>query len=371
MTPGHSSEANAEANTVAVPGNPPLATDFRSDTVTRPTAAMYERMRTAPLGDDGLDGDPTVRELETRVAHTLGKAAGLFVPSATMGNLLAVLAQAERQSQVLMESTAHMLVSERGGATFGGVFYAGIAGTAGAMNLDALEQALRSHAPLPTRLVCVETTHNNAGGAVLPLAHLHAVGEQARRHGAAVHLDGARLFNAAVALGESAQTVAQAADTVSLCLSKGLSAPAGAVLAGGAAIIAHARQLRKMLGGTQRQIGLIAAAGLEAVETMPAQLARDHAQAQSLSLALNAIRPALLRASLPQTNIVLLDLPPRGPDSAAWARYLGANGIGVRPWGEHRLRLVTHRHIEPAGVDAAARAFQAAARALLPDEAAR
>jgi len=342
-----------------------LVVDLRSDTVTQPTEAMYERMRTAPLGDDGLDGDPTVRELEVLVAGKLGKEAGLYVPTATMGNLLAVLSQAERQSQVILESAAHMFVSERGAATLSGVFYLGLPGVAGAMDLDSLEQALRSSKALQTRLVCMETTHANAGGAVLPLAHMQAVQERAHSRGACVHLDGARLFNAAVALNVSADAVARSADTISLCLSKGLSAPAGAVLAGPAATINRTRRLRKMLGGTQRQIGVLAAAGLEAVQAMPDRLVQDHVHARRLSQALNSIHPLLLRATVPDTNIVLLDLPATGHDSGIWADELRKVGVLVRAWGGRRLRLVTHRHIDASSIDAAVSAFRVTAQKLL------
>lgn len=342
-----------------------IVADLRSDTVTQPTAAMYERMRTAPLGDDGLDGDPTARELEALVARKLGKQAGLYVPTATMGNLLAVLSQAQRQAQVVLESMSHMFVSERGAATLSGLFYLGIPGVAGAMNLDALEQALLPSGALRTALVCMETTHGNAGGAVLPLAHMQAVRDLAHNRGARVHLDGARLFNAAVALNVPADEVAQSADTVSLCLSKGLSAPAGAVLAGPSATIDHARRLRKMLGGTQRQIGVLAAAGLEAVQAMPQRLVQDHVQARRLSEALNSIHPALLHANVPATNIVLLDLPANGRDSSVWAHELAKAGVLVRVWGAQRLRLVTHRHIDAACVDAAIAALRKTAQKLL------
>jgi len=342
-----------------------LVADLRSDTVTHPTQAMYERMRTAPLGDDGLDGDPTVRELEALVADKLGKQAGLYVPTATMGNLLAVLSQAERQAQVVLESTSHMFTTERGVATLSGLFYLGIPGVAGAMDLDALEQALLPSGSLQTALVCMETTHANAGGAVLPLAHMQAVHDLARSRRACVHLDGARLFNAAVALNVSADEVTRSADTVSLCLSKGLSAPAGAVLAGPQATIERARRLRKMLGGTQRQIGVLAAAGIEAVQTMPHRLVQDHVHARRLSQALNSIHPELLHADMPTTNIVMLDLPATGHDSSIWTHELGKAGVLVRAWGARRLRLVTHRHIDDTRVDAAIAAFRKTADKLL------
>lgn len=358
-------------NTSTLPQTPPVEDDsadfidLRSDTVTQPTPAMYERMRSARLGDDGLDGDPTARELEARTADLLGKQAGLYVPTATMGNLLAVLAQAGRQSQVVMESTSHMFLTERGGATLCGVMYQGIAGVAGAMDLPALAQAVQPGNSLRTELVCMETTHVNAGGTVLPLAHMQSVCEIAQAAGARVHIDGARIFNAAVALQVSVAAVARFCDTVSVCLSKGLSAPAGAVLVGPAETIARTRQLRKMLGGTQRQIGVLAAMGLEAVETMPQRLAQDHALARRLSEALGKIRPDRIGITRPASNIVFVELPTNVPDSPVWARELKKHGVLIRPWGPRRIRLVTHRHIAPADIDAAALGFQLAARSLL------
>ena len=200
---------------------PANAVDLRSDTVTLPTEAMYERMRGAPIGDDALDGDPTVRELEAYVAAQLGKQAGLFVPSCTMANLLAVLAQTQRNEQVILESTAHMYTSERGAATFTGVFYHCVPGADGAMDLNWLEEALLTEGMrLKTSLVAMETTHNNAGGTVLPLDHMRSVYGMANSRGISVHLDGARMYNAAVALGVTPLEIAQHADTVSLCLSR-------------------------------------------------------------------------------------------------------------------------------------------------------
>jgi len=339
--------------------------DLRSDTVTLPTPAMYDRMRTAALGDDGLDGDPTARALEVLVAKTLGKASGLYVPTATMGNLLAVLTQAERQSQVVLEASAHMLVSERGGPLFGGVTYTGIPGVAGAMDLEQLTLALKPSGALRTELVCMETTHVNAGGAVLPLDHMEAVWNASRRAGVRVHLDGARLFNAAVALDVDPAAIACHADTVSICLSKGLSAPAGAVLAGPSDTIAHAKRLRKMLGGTQRQIGVVAAAGLDAVATMAGRLAQDHALASLLSEALRGVLPESVVVSTPATNIVFVDLSGAVADSAAWAEALEKNGVLIRPWGARRIRLVTHRHIDANAVNTAAAGFRRAGQSLL------
>lgn len=339
--------------------------DLRSDTVTLPTSAMYERMRTAALADDGLDGDPTARALEVLVATTLGKASGLYVPTATMGNLLAVLAQAQRQSQVVLEASAHMFVSERGGALLSGVTYTGIPGVAGEMDLAHLALALKPSGALRTELVCMETTHVNAGGAVLSLDHMGAVWNAARSVGARVHLDGARLFNAAVALDVDPAAIACHADTVAICLSKGLSAPAGAVLTGPSDTIAHARRLRKMLGGTQRQIGVVAAAGLEAVETMSGRLIQDHAMASRLSEALRRVLPGSVGVGTPATNIVFIDLPEAVADSVVWTEALRTGGVLIRPWGARRIRLVTHRHIDASAVDTAAAGFGRAAESLL------
>lgn len=334
--------------------------DLRSDTVTRPTEAMYERMRAAPIGDDGLDGDPSVRELEAAVAALLGKEGGLFVPSCTMANLLAVLAQGGRNEQMAIEASAHMATSERGAATFTGMFYATVPGEAGAMDLSRLEDTVRGGGhKLRTALIAVETSHNNAGGTVLPIAHLRAVHEIAARQGIPVHLDGARLLNAAAALAVAPRALADHVDTVSLCLSKGLSAPVGAVLAGPRATIARARGLRRMIGGTQRQAGIMAAAGLEGLQQMAARLVDDHARARRFSERINAAGGPL-RASKPQTNIVMVDVSASGRGSQDWVDQL-ADQVRVRAWTPQQLRCVTHRHIDDAAIDRAAAAMLARA----------
>lgn len=332
--------------------------DLRSDTVTRPTPAMYARMQAAPLGDDGLDADPTTRELEAVAAGILGKEAGLFLPSCTMANLVATLAQVERNRQVVLEARSHMFTSERGAATFTGTFLNVVPGTDGAMDLGLLAEALQTSATgLETGMIALETSHNNAGGAVLPLAHMRAVQDLAYARGIPTHLDGARLFNAAVHLDVTPREIADHVDTVSLCLSKGLSAPMGAILAGPRRVVDRARRLRRMLGGTQRQTGIVAAAGLEAVEIMGSRLHEDHARARRLSERLNHLHPAL-SASIPQTNIVQVDLSRTGRDSARWVADLEQAGLRVRPLGRHRLRCVTHRHIGDAEIQAAIGAFR-------------
>lgn len=334
------------------------AVDLRSDTVTRPTEGMYERMRSAAIGDDGLDGDPTARKLEALASEILGKEASLFVPSCTMANLLAILSQSQRSEQVVMESSAHIYTSERGAATFTGLFYLGVAGVGGEMDLGNLEEVLAGGGhKLKTALVALETSHNNAGGTVLPLAHMGAVRDMAKARGVPVHLDGARLFNAAVALGVAPADVAKPADTVSLCLSKGLSAPVGAILSGPHSVIEKSRTMRRMLGGTQRQVGIMAAAGLNAIETMGARLGDDHRRARVLSDGINSLGNSL-SATRPQTNIVQIDVSASRRDSATWTMELERLGVRVRPWGKQRLRSVTHRHIDDADIARAIEAFR-------------
>ncbi len=335
--------------------------DLRSDTVTRPTDAMYEAMLQARLGDDGLDGDPTARELEETVAGMLGKESGAYFPSLTMANLAAVMAQAGRQDLVLAHADSHIYGAERGGAALSGAFYQPIAGAAGEMDLESLSQALGANrSKLRCALVCLENSHNSAGGAVLPLAHTAAVAALAHGAGASVHLDGARLFNAAAHLKAPVSALAEGADTVAICLSKGLSAPMGAVLAGSRAIIGQARALRRALGGNQRQVGIAAAAGLVAVRDMAARLEADHETARRLAGALKAVDG--LGVNAPQTNIVLVDTRQTGRGARTWEALLRQAGVLARPWGEHALRCVTHRHISLEDGDRAAAVFAAVAQ---------
>lgn len=332
------------------------AIDLRSDTVTAPTPDMYEAIARARLGDDGLDGDPTARELEDVTAGLLGKQAGVYFPSATMANLAAIMAQAGRQEIVLAQEDSHIYCAERGGAGLSGVFYAPLPGNDGAMDTGRLHEALAANrSKLRTAVVCLENSHNSAGGTVLPLAYMEQVAGMAHQAGAVVHLDGARLFNAATYLQVPAKAIADHCDTVAVCLSKGLSAPMGAVLVGESATMAKARALRRALGGNQRQVGIAAAAGLVAIRVMTARLGEDHASAARLSAGLRQI-PAL-RVSMPQTNIVLVDTAGTGQAAQAWAALLRQRGVLVRPWGQSSLRCVTHRHIGLADVDKAAAIF--------------
>jgi threonine aldolase len=330
--------------------------DLRTDTVTQPTAAMLAAMQTATQGDDSRDGDPTVIKLEALAAARTGKEAGLYMPSGTMTNLIAVLAHTQRAGEVLLERGAHMLNTELGGlAAVAGVFYKGIRGTRGAMDTDELRVAVRpmTRNNFGTTLICMETTHNGAGGTVLPLAHMKTVHELAQQHGIPVHTDGARLFNAAVALGVPAADIARHTDSVCFCVSKGLSAPVGSVLCGSGAFIERARPFRRMVGGNMRQAGSIAAAGIVALETMIDRLKDDHASAKRLASGFHAIDASLTDPADVETNIVRVNVRASGRSAAQWAEDFKARGIAVSPADSVSLRFVTHRHISNADVDAA------------------
>jgi len=340
--------------------------DLRSDTVTKPTEAMLERMRRAELGDDSRDGDPTVRELEALAAARTGKQAAMFVPSGTMGNLVALLTHARPGCTVLLEANAHILRSEMGGiAQIAGLFHKAIPGERGAMDLDRLAEAvspgLSAHR-LGTALICLENTHNDAGGAVLSLEHMAAVHALAERHGVPVHTDGARLFNAAVKLGVPAAEICRHTDTLSFCVSKGLSAPIGSLLVGTHGFIMQARAFRRMVGGNLRQAGGIAAAGIVALETMVERLADDHAAARRLADALHRIDPTLVQPERVETNIVQVETAASGRSAAEWIAALEQEGVRAGAWSGSLLRLVTHRHIDAAAVERASAAFAAVHR---------
>ncbi|WP_270933912.1 GntG family PLP-dependent aldolase [Falsiroseomonas oryzae] len=321
--------------------------DFRSDTVTRPTPAMRAAMAAAEVGDDGYADDPTVNALQRRAARLLGKEAALFVPSGTMGNLCALLALTGRGEEVLLESSSHIIRSEMGGiAAVAGLAWRALAGQRGAIPIAAIDAVFAGGAHAVARLrpslLCLETTHNAAGGAVLPLPYLAEARAAAQRHGMALHIDGARLFNAAVALGVPAEAIARHADTVTFCLSKGLGAPVGALLCGPAPFIERGRLFRRMLGGAMRQSGVLAAAGLVALDGIAERLAADHRRARDLATGLAAIHPGLCDPAAVETNIVMLDFTPSGRDAAEWARLLGVRGITCRATDAARMRLVTH-----------------------------
>ena len=331
--------------------------DFRSDTVTEPTEEMREAMKRAKVGDDGREGDPTVRELEEYSAQLLGKEAGLFVVSGTMGNLVPILAHTTHGQEMILERDAHIYWYEVGGmAAVGGLVVNRVPGTYGVMRADDVEAAIRGdnvHFP-KTGLICVENTHNVAGGTCWTVAEMAAVRKVAEKRGIPVHLDGARIFNAAVALGVPPKDIAAQTDSLTFCLSKGLSAPVGAIIAGTKTFIEAAKKKRKMLGGTLRQGGVIAGAGLVAVKTMVNRLAEDHANAKVLAGKLNAIPGVSVLMHTVQTNIVRTNVAGLGVPAATVAAKLAEDGVLVLSPTSDALRWLTHRHVTAADVDQAA-----------------
>jgi threonine aldolase len=341
--------------------------DLRSDTITRPTEAMLQAMLEATLDDDSRDSDRTVRKLEAAAAERMGKEAAAYVPSGTMANLVAVLAHTNRGGEVLLESGSHILNSELGGITaVAGAFYKGIPGHRGAMDLARLEEALRgpTRQNFGTALVCMETTHNRAGGAVLPIAHMRAVHELAARRGVPVHIDGARIFNAATALRVDASSIAQYGDSIAFCVSKALSAPVGSLLCGSTGFVERARAFRRMVGGNMRQAGPLAAAGIVALESMVGRLGDDHATAKQLARGLHALDAAYVDPDDVETNLVKVRVPEDGATAAEWSAQLERDGVRVSPCERYALRFVTHRHIGDADIDKTVQAFSSVAKRL-------
>jgi threonine aldolase len=339
--------------------------DLRSDTVTRPTAAMREAMASAEVGDDVYGEDPTVNELQRRAAELLGKEAALFVPSGTMGNQIAIACHAPRGSEVICEARSHVLDYEMGAmAAIAGVIPRAVAGRdGGRLAWEDVRGAIRPFTSYNsgTGLVTVENTHNMAGGTVLPLDAAREVCECARERGLATHLDGARVFNAAAALGVTAAEVAAPFDTVMFCLSKGLAAPVGSLLAGPASLVEEAWIVRKRLGGGMRQAGVLAAAGLVALERMVGRLAEDHANARVLAGGVAALPGVAADPETVQTNIVIFDLDERAPDAAELSARLRDRGVLANPVGPRRMRMVTHCDVSR---DDCATAVEATADAL-------
>ncbi len=349
-----------------MPASTPLPRlDFRSDTVTHPTAAMRQAMAQAAVGDDVYGEDPTVNRLETLAAEMTGKQAGLFLPSGTMGNLVAVLTHCGRGDEAIVGTLSHTFLYEAGGiSALGGVHSRQIPNQPdGTLKLEDIRAAIRSDDPHfpPSRLLVLENTHNRCGGVPLDATYTRAAADLAHRHGLSVHLDGARLFNAATALGVPAAELAAPADSVTFCLSKGLCAPVGSVLCGSREFIHRARRIRKQLGGGMRQAGVLAAAGLVALRDIAPRLGEDHRRARALAEGLGAIPGIVLDPGTPRTNMVYLTLDASLPaDAAALAARLKARGIRVGAVGERRFRLVTHYWIDDESVSEAVAAFREA-----------
>jgi len=331
--------------------------DLRSDTLSLPTEEMLRSIQEAKLGDDSRDGDPTVLELEALAAGMLGKEAAMLSPSGTMSNLIAMRTHTEPGGSAIVEQNAHLYGMEFGGlAAACGLLVLPVPGRLGAMDLDSLRIAAgRAGAGFPSRgLLCLENTHNTAGGTVIPPDYTDRCCDIARAHQLPVHLDGARLFNAAVALKVEARELAKSVDSVSICLSKGLSAPIGSLLAGNRAFIARARKIRQAFGGAMRQAGIVAAPGLVALRTMIPRLVEDHENARLLATNLAAVPGLSINLESVQTDIVNVDVKGLGLDALTFARHLEQSGIRGLPGKGTVIRFVTYRNITRADVERAA-----------------
>lgn len=332
--------------------------DLRSDTVTLPSPAMREAIARAELGDDVYGEDPTVNRLEALAAERVGKEAAMLVPSGTMGNLCALLAHCGRGDEAIVGDESHIYNYEAGGASvLGGIPYH-VVHTApdGSLPLEALAAAMRDRADeheATTRLICLENTHNRCGGTVLSPAYMRSVRDLAQAHGTLIHLDGARVFNAAVALGVDVRELTRHVDSVMFCLSKGLAAPVGSLLAGSSEFIARARRARKIVGGGMRQAGVIAAAGIVALEQMVDRLAEDHANARMLAEGLATLPGIVIDLATVQSDIVIFSLAGQRLTPAAFVNTLAEHGVLVGELGHGRIRAVTHYGVDASDIEAA------------------
>ena len=339
--------------------------DLRSDTVTKPTPAMREAMAKAEVGDDVYGEDPTVNRLQEMAAEMMGKETGLFVASGTMGNLAGVLAHCQRGDEVIVGNKSHTFSFEAGGiSVLGGVHSYQLPNQPdGSLALEDIEAAIRPddpHDPI-SRLICLENTHNRCGGTYQTPDYMNRVSEFAHGRGLSVHLDGARIFNAAAVQGIKAKELAGPVDSVTFCLSKGLCAPVGSVLCGSKEFIRKAHRLRKMLGGGMRQAGILAAAGIVALETMTGRLSEDHARARKLADGLKQVPGLVLDPEVPATNMVFLSLIPEvKSDTSEVIEELKRRGILAGVTGQRSFRLVVHYWIDDIGVEKTVAAFRAA-----------
>jgi len=339
--------------TTSTATTPATYIDLRSDTVTHPTPAMRQAMFDALIGDDQYGEDPTVNELEAQAAELMGKEAAVFMPSGVMGNLASVLARCDRGVEAIVGSECHILWYEAGGVSaLGGVPMFTLPNDRwGQLDLDQVRASIRSEGPgFPkTGVICIENTHNRCGGTVLSVDYLKSLREVAQERDVPIHMDGARIFNAAAALGVPASELAAQVDSVQFCISKGLGAPVGTLVTGDAPFVANVRKQRKILGGALRQSGVIAAAGLVAFETMIDRLPEDHARARTLAERLAAIPGVTIDLETVQTNIIVFTIPST-LDKAATIAAFKERGLLVSDYGTRGLRLVTHYQIDDAAV---------------------
>ncbi len=331
--------------------------DLRSDTITRPTPSMRKAMADADVGDDVFGEDRTVNRLEEMAAERMGKAAALFVPSGTMANIVSQLTHCGRGDEMILGDQSHIFIYEQGGsAALGGIHPRPLPnhpdGTLAIQDIQAAIRPDNVHFPR-TRLLVLENTHNRCAGTPLQVDYMARAGTLARQHGLKVHVDGARIFNAAVALNVPARDLAADADSISFCLSKGLGAPVGSLVCGTRDFIEEARRNRKVLGGGMRQAGIIAAAGIVALTEMVTRLADDHANARRLAMGLSDIPGLSVDTAAVVTNIVYMDITQKGMTGQALSDALAGEGVRMLPTGPKRLRAVAQHHVAGEDIDRA------------------
>lgn len=335
--------------------------DLRSDTVTRPTSAMRKAMLEAEVGDDVFGEDPTVNALQEKVANLLGKEAALFVPSGTMANQLSIKSHTQPGDEVIIETSSHPYNFEGGaGAALSGIQFQCLKGVRGILDASQIEEAIRPadhHFPV-TRLVCLENTHNRGGGSIYPLEKMTEIYRSAQSKGLLLHLDGARLWNASVATGIKPHQYAQYADSVSVCLSKGLGAPIGSLVAGSKPFIGRVHRFRKMFGGGMRQAGIIAAAGIYALNHHLERLKEDHHNAKRLAVGLKEFKGVSIDPKHVETNIVIFDVTNTGMTASQVAEAIKKEGILIHAFGKTQIRLVTHLDISSEDIEIALKAFK-------------
>jgi threonine aldolase len=335
--------------------------DLRSDTVTRPTSAMRKAMSEAEVGDDVFGEDPTVNSLQEKVANLLGKEAALFVPSGTMANQLSIKSHTQPGDEVIIEASSHPYNFEGGaGAALSGIQFQCLKGVRGILDASQIEEAIRPadhHFPV-TKLICLENTHNRGGGSIYPLEKMAEIYRLTKSKGLLLHLDGARLWNASVATGIKPREYAQWADSVSVCLSKGLGAPIGSLVAGSKPFIDRVHRYRKMFGGGMRQVGIIAAAGIYALNHHLERLKEDHHNAKRLAVGLKEFKGVSIDPKHVETNIVIFDLTNTGMTDAQVAEAMKKEGVLIHAFGKTQIRLVTHLDVSGEDIEIALKAFK-------------
>ncbi len=339
--------------------------DLRSDTVTKPTSAMRKAMAEAEVGDDVFGEDPTVNALQEKVVNVLGKEAALFVPSGTMANQLAIKSHTQPGDEVIIEASSHPYNFEGGaGAALSGIQFHCLKGSRGILDASQIEEGIRpaDHHFAVTRLICLENTHNRGGGSIHPVEKMAEIYRLAKSRELFVHLDGARLWNASVATGIKPQEYAQWADSVSVCLSKGLGAPIGSLVAGSKGFIDRVHRFRKMFGGGMRQVGIIAAAGIYALDHHIERLKEDHQNAKRLAVGLKEFNGVSIDPKHVETNIVIFDVANTKMTAAQVAEAMKKEGILIHPFGKMQIRLVTHLDVTADDIEKALKAFKKAFR---------